>query len=338
MIKELMQHHLDNLAKPVGSLGRLEQLALQMADIQQRVPPLRGRKEVFVFAGDHGINEEGVSMYPQAVTRQMVNTFLAGHAGINVIARTCGCSITVIDAGIANDINHEGIITRKAGRGTENFRHTRAMGREALEASLSFGEETAGEAVSRECVITALGDMGISNTSSAAALAVASGCDEQLIIDRGTGISDKQLEHKRRVILESVSRHAPYTGPYDVMEKLGGFELAQMTGFILGLRGTGTACVIDGFPVTSAAYMAWLIDPSVREFLFAGHQSKVTGHRVLLDAMGLEPLVDLGMRLGEGTGAVIGAFLLDLSMAIAADMASFDDAKVTRSNGEEISY
>ncbi|MBI9106757.1 MAG: nicotinate-nucleotide--dimethylbenzimidazole phosphoribosyltransferase [Spirochaetales bacterium] len=330
-----MQNHLDNLTKPVGSLGKLEEYAMKMARIQNKVPPIIEKKAVYVIAGDHGINTSGVSMFPSEVTPQMVMNFVSGGAGINVLANHCGFEVKAVDAGVAADFDNPGIIDCKVAKGTKNFHEEEAMSDSELEKCLENGKRLAKSAVADGYQLTALGDMGISNTSSAAAMVVAAGLEADSIIDKGTGISDELLEKKRRIILESILKHAPYSGPMDIMRKLGGFELCTMAGFILGLKGRGVACMIDGFPVTSGAYMAWLIDPSVSDYLFAGHKSKVKGHKVMLDAMGLEPIVDFNMRLGEGTGAVIGGFMVELGVRISREMASFASAGVTNVDNEE---
>ncbi|WP_020611221.1 nicotinate-nucleotide--dimethylbenzimidazole phosphoribosyltransferase [Sediminispirochaeta bajacaliforniensis] len=337
-IRTAARKHLDGLTKPVGSLGKLEDFAVKMAEIQGKVVPESGKMGAFVIAADHGINEAGVSMYPKEVTKQMVANFTQNGAGINVLARHCGFDVFIVDAGIASDIELSQVIGCKVGYGTRNFHETEAMTADQLETCLANGKHLAEKAVADGYKILALGDMGISNTTTAAAMAIAGGLPAESIIDKGTGISSEMLDHKRRVILESVERHAPFSDAKDIMRKVGGFELATMAGFILGLKGKGCACMIDGFPVTAGAYMAWLMDNEVSSYLFAGHKSKVKGHAVMLDAMGLEAIVELDMRLGEGTGAVIGGFLVNLGIKIASEMASFDDAGVSQSTGKEENY
>jgi nicotinate-nucleotide--dimethylbenzimidazole phosphoribosyltransferase len=334
-LQKKMQGHLDNLTKPAGSLGRLEEFSMKMAKIQKKIPPVIEKKAVYVIAGDHGINASGVSMYPSEVTPQMVINFVNGGAGINVLANHCGFDVKAVDAGVAFDFDNNKIIDCKVAKGTKNFHETEAMSAEELEQCLENGKKLARQAVKEGYELTALGDMGISNTTSAAAMVIAAGLDADSIIDKGTGISDELLEIKRQIILESIEKHAPYNGPMDIMRKLGGFELCTMAGFILGLKDTGTACMIDGFPVTSGAYMAYMIDPSVSEYLFAGHMSKVKGHKIMLEKMGLEAIVDFKMRLGEGTGAVIGGFMVELGVKIAGEMASFASAGVTTAEDEE---
>lgn len=347
--------HLDNLTKPKGSLGRLEELGIQLAKVQGQVPPKPGKKAVFVIAGDHGVTDEGVSLFPKEVTAQMAINFLAGGAAINALARGCGFDVFAVDAGIVSDISignyhaHEcpesgplgpapGLLRMKAARGTANFARENAMTREVVDACLANGMALAERAELSGYRYVAIGDMGIGNTTAAAALLVASGFDPARIIDRGTGIDDETLARKYRVITGAVAARGPFASPLEILAAVGGLELATMTGLILGLKGRGIACLIDGFPVTSAAWMACAIDPSVKEYLFAGHQSKVKGHAVVLEALGLVPIVSFDMRLGEGTGAVIGGFILELAARAASQMATFETMGVARSIEDEENY
>ncbi len=354
-LEAAMRSHLDNLTKPRGSLGFLEDLAVRLASVQNRVPPEPGKKAVFVVAADHGITGEGVSLYPREVTAQMMVNFLSGGAAINAIASACGFDVFAVDAGIDGEVRTEGLpaheagedgrlgaspglIRAKAARGTRNFLREDAMSSDTLQRCLANGRRIAARAVLSGYRYVALGDMGIGNTTSAAALLVGSGFAPGEIVDRGTGIDDAALERKRRVIRDALAARGPFPGPMETLAAVGGLELATMTGIILGLKGTGTACVIDGFPVTSAAWMARLIDPSVTGYLFAGHLSKVRGHLPVLRSLGLEPIVDFGMRLGEGTGAVLGGFILELAARVASEMATFETMGVARSTGEERDY
>ena len=333
-----MQELLDNLTKPKGSLGDLEALSAKLAAVQNRIPPKIEKPEVFIFAGDHGVTQEGVSLYPQEVTRQMVMNFLEGGAGINVIARHCGFDVNIIDAGILNPIDDPRVIDCRIGSGTGNFAQGPAMTELQLETCLANGKSLAEDAANRGVDLAALGDMGIGNTSASAAVLAGVGIPLDDVVDRGTGIDESCLEHKREVIKNALDRHAPLRDVKDVLTKLGGFELAAMVGFILALEGKGIACMLDGFPVTSAAFLAWKTRKEVVSFLFPGHLSKVKGHKAVLDSMGLNPVLDLKMRLGEGTGAVIGGFLVMLSAKIAGEMASFNQAGVSRSSEDEENY
>ncbi len=229
------------------------------------------------------------------------------------------------------------MIDVRAGAGTRNFAREEAMSAAELEGCLGAGRRLAAGAAEEGYDLVCLGDMGIGNTSAAAALCLAAGLPGE-VIDRGTGIDEAALAHKSRVIAEAVSRHAPFAGPEDMMRKVGGFELAVMTGLILGLADRRIACVLDGFPVSAAALMAARMDPSCTGRLFAGHKSRVRGHALVLEELGLVPLADLDMRLGEGTGAVLGGRLIELAALLSAEMASFTGAGVSRSEGDEEDY
>lgn len=348
---------LDDLTKPKGSLGRLEDYAERLAVIQGAAPPLIRRKAAFVLAGDHGVTEEGVSLYPKEVTAQMVHNFMAGGAGINVLSRACGFELFAVDAGVDADFpawprRGEGVARNgaptpgffgmKAVRGTRNLAREPALSPAEFEACLEHGRELADFAAAEGYDIVALGDMGIGNTTSAAALLVAFGFDPEAIVDRGTGIDDGALERKRRVILEAVAARGPFAAGPEGAKAIGaafaGPELATAAGMILALKGRRIACMIDGFPITAAAALAWKIDPSVADYLFAGHLSKVKGHLPILRAMGLEPVVSLDMRLGEGTGAVIGGFVVELGAKIAGQMARFSELAVSKAVDEEKDY
>ncbi len=310
-----------------------------------------------MLAGDHGVTDEGVSLFPKEVTAQMMYNFMAGGAGINVLSRACGFDVYAVDAGVAGDLPDwprkgagstrsgapvPGFFSMKALRGTRNFAREPGMSPAEFQACLDNGRKLAEFAAAEGYDIVALGDMGIGNTTSAAALLVAFGFDPELIIDRGTGISDDMLEKKRRVILDAVKARGPFAsgeaGAAAIGAVFAGPEIATAAGVILGLKGTGIACMIDGFPITSGAALAWKLDPEVTGYLFAGHQSRVKGHRPVLDAMGLDPVVSLDMRLGEGTGAVIGGFIVELGARIAGEMARFSELAISAATADEKDY
>jgi nicotinate-nucleotide--dimethylbenzimidazole phosphoribosyltransferase len=344
-IAAAMWAHLDNRTKPRGSLGKLEEYCVRMAKIQRRVPPVIRKKGVYIFAGDHGVAEEGVSHYPQEVTYQMTLNFLAGGAGINVLAAGTGWEVTAVDAGVKGEFPKDAaasaknrFISAKIGAGSRNFCREPAMTPIETARALEKGRELAADAERQGYQLVAVGDMGIANTSTAAALLIAAGFAPEAIIDKGTGIDSAMLERKRRVVEDAVKRHSPPKNGEAILEKLGSFDIGMMTGFILGLAGRGIACVLDGFPVTSAAYMAYLINPGVTEYLFAGHRSKVAGHQPVLDALGLSPIVSLDLHLGEGTGAVIGGYIIELSVLTARNMASFDQAGISDNDKAEERY
>ncbi|WP_304226565.1 nicotinate-nucleotide--dimethylbenzimidazole phosphoribosyltransferase [Gracilinema caldarium] len=358
-IAQQMQKYLDNLTKPRGSLGRLEDLVVKFAALQARVPPRISKKAVYVFAADHGITAEGVSLYPQEVTYQMLLNILAGGAAINAMAGDASMDgesswdLIAVDAGVATDTTVDNsallklaealppgrrFLNKKIGAGTANFLHQKAMTAMELEEALAAGESLAEDAEKQGYELVAIGDMGIGNTSTAAALLVASGFHLDDVVDRGTGIDSATLNHKRDVIAQAVEKHRPFASPRDILQKVGGYDLAMMAGLILGLRNRKIGCMIDGFPVTSAAYMAYSMDKTVTDFLFAGHLSKVKGHKPVLAAMGLEPILDLGMHLGEGTGAVLAGYILELAVKTSNSMASFESAGISDSSHEEEKY
>ena len=344
-----MENHLNNLTKPRGSLGNLEDYCVKMAEIQKQVPPKIEKKGIYVFAGDHGIAAEGVSLYPQEVTRQMLLNILSGGAGINALAGGCGWEIITVDAGVLGDdfppdnqiqIKPPCSFLRERIRaGSRNNLREAAMSAAETGLALERGRMLAKDAAERGFDMTAVGDLGIGNTSTAAAMLVAAGFSAADVVDRGTGIDSAMLENKRRVVEEAARRaNAPGGDGEAILRELGSPDFAMMAGFILGLEGKGIACVLDGFPVTSAAYMAYLINPGIRKWLFAGHLSKVAGHKPVLERMGLEPIVSLNMRLGEGTGAVIGGHIVELGVLAARNMASFANAHVSDSGGAEEKY
>ncbi|HPE89289.1 MAG TPA: nicotinate-nucleotide--dimethylbenzimidazole phosphoribosyltransferase [Spirochaetales bacterium] len=335
---------LDDLTKPKGSLGRLEDYASKLAVIQGRVPPRVRRKAAFVLAGDHGVVSRGVSLYPKEVTAQMFANIMAGGAGINVLSRACGFDLFVVDAGVDADLpdypsggadGKPRYVPMKAVRGTKDFTVEPAFTENEFLQCLHNGQKLADLAVREGYDIVALGDMGIGNTTSAAAVLAGYGFDPDLVVDRGTGIDDAALERKRALITEAVAARGPYPTPESVGAAFAGPEIAMAAGVILGLKGKGVACMLDGFPITAGAVIAWKIDPNVTDYLFAGHQSRVKGHRPVLEALGLEPVVSLDMRLGEGTGAVIGGFIVELGARIAGEMSRFSEAAVSKASGEE---
>ncbi|MHC6204728.1 nicotinate-nucleotide--dimethylbenzimidazole phosphoribosyltransferase [Breznakiellaceae bacterium SP9] len=340
-INARMQAHLDNLTKPRGSLGNLEEYCLKMARIQGKVPPTVGKKGVYVFAGDHGIAGEGVSLYPAEVSRQMALNMFAGGAAINALAGGTHWELTVVDAGIAGEEFAPDselkprcrFLRRRIRSGSGNFAHESAMTEAQTQAALECGRELARDVKTQGYYMTAIGDLGIGNTSTAAAMMIAAGFSPQAMIDRGTEIGPQQLLHKQQVIKAAITRCGPLSSGEAILKEYGSPDFAMMAGFILGL--TGCACVLDGFPVTAAAYIASMINPRVRDWLFAGHLSKAGGHRHLLTALNLEPIVQLDMRLGEGTGAVIGGHIIELGMKASLEMASFAAAQVSDTDTKE---
>ncbi|WP_254063898.1 nicotinate-nucleotide--dimethylbenzimidazole phosphoribosyltransferase [Granulicella sp. S190] len=328
--------HLDVLTKPLGSLGRLEDLAAQMVSIRQEAFAEPLQKTVYVFAADHGITAEGVSAYPSEVTRQMVLNFLAHGAAINVLAKLHGVEMSVVDVGVDADFDGiEGLLHRKVRRGSRNMLREPAMSEQELIEALDTGWKLAGDAKAKGHTLTAVGEMGIGNTTAASAItALLTGKPIDRITGKGTGLSSEALQHKCRVIESVLRRHfgnaasAPCDA-FDVLRCVGGLEIAAMTGFILGAARNGIAVVVDGFISTAAAAIAFAISPQVRGYLFAGHQSEEPGHQALLEYIELSPILTLNMRLGEGTGAVLSMPIIESALCLYNQMATFKSAGVS---------
>jgi nicotinate-nucleotide--dimethylbenzimidazole phosphoribosyltransferase len=322
----------DALTKPQGSLGRLEQLSIQVAGISGKAMPRIEDKLVLVMAGDHGVVAEGVSAYPQEVTPQMVANFLNGGAAINVLAHHVGARMLVVDMGIAVPLPpHPNLIVKKIALGTRNIAIGPAMTRQqALEAILA-GAEIVNAQIETGMDILATGDMGIGNTTPSAAIAaVFTGRPEAEIAGRGTGVDDAGLQRKISVIQQAlqVNRPDPKDG-LDVLARVGGFEIGGLAGAILASAAHRCPVVIDGFISTAAAMIAVSLAPQTRDYLIAAHTSMELGHHLMMDWLGVEPLLDLQMRLGEGTGAALAISLVEAACKILTEMATFDEAGVS---------
>jgi len=327
------QTRLDNKTKPLGSMGRLEEFARRMAAISGNPEPDVAKKIIFVFAGDHGVTEEGVSAFPKEVTPQMVFNFLAGGAGINVLARHAGAEVRVVDVGVDYDFGDTaGLINRKVARGTRNFAKGPAMGEEEMLAALQVGIELADQCKAEGVALVGTGEMGIGNTTpSSAIIAAISGIPVQELTHRGTGINNQALENKIRIIEKGLALNQPDPGnPLDVLAKVGGLEIAAIAGLVLGCAANSLPVVIDGFISTAGALIASELHPNVRDYIFAAHESVEIGHRFMLERIGAEPILDLGLRLGEGTGAALAMTLIEAGVKILKEMATFDQAGVSR--------
>lgn len=327
----------DQLTKPPRSLGRLEEAGVRLAAIQQRERPTLGRAIVVVCAADHGVTAEGVSAYPAEVTRQMVGNFLGGGAAINQLAAIAGAEVRVVDAGVSAASPEHPALTVIAGRRCSgNIAGEPAMTRSEALDLLDAGRRLAREAADAGGTVLAVGDMGIGNTTAAAALTCALlGVSPEAATGRGTGVDENRRAHKVAVVARAIDRARgalgplPEADPVDVLAHLGGLELAAVAGVVLGGAEAGLPVVTDGFPVTSGALVAARIDPAVSGYLFAGHRSVEPGHARQLDALGLRPLLDLELRLGEGTGAVLAIPVLRAAAAVLAGMATFAEAGVS---------
>ena len=324
--------HLDALTKPLGSLGRLEDMAAQWFAIRCGMVTGPVSKAVYVFAADHGITAEGVSAYPSEVTRQMVLNFLSGGAAINVLARLNHVDVNVVDVGVDGDLaGHAGLAQYKVRRGSRNMLREAAMSEEELAAAISVGLTLAEAAFAKGNNLLAVGEMGIGNTTAASVMTAAlTGTPASLVTGRGTGLDSAAYDHKCRIVDAVVHRHfAQPTGAREILRCAGGLEIAAMTGMMLGAARRQIAIVIDGFISTAAAAIACGLAPAVRSYLFAGHQSQEPGHRVLLAHLNLEPILDLHMRLGEGSGAVLAMPVLEAAMRLYQEMATFASAGIS---------
>jgi nicotinate-nucleotide--dimethylbenzimidazole phosphoribosyltransferase len=322
----------DRLTKPPGSLGRLEEISVQLAGIIGNGRPQIHKKVAVVMAGDHGVVEEGVSAYPQVVTAQMVLNFVHGGAAINVLARQAGARLRVVDMGVASDLpSHDGLSIRKVGRGTHNLAKGAAMSRADAINSICTGISIAEEEIALGADLFATGEMGIGNTTSAAAIASAlTGESAEVFVGRGTGIDDVGLRRKLQTIRRGLAVNEPDgTDGLDTLGKLGGFEIGGLAGVILGAAAKRRAIIVDGFISTAAAMIAVSLAPRAREYLFASHLSTEDGHRRMLMWLGLEPLFDLHMRLGEGTGAVLAMGFIEAASRLLDEMATFEEAGVS---------
>ena len=321
----------DTLTKPQGSLGRLEELSITLAGIFMDPIPKINRKAVILAAGDHGVVAEGVSAYPQEVTPAMVGNFLAGGAAINVLARHVGASIVVLDAGVAADLPDDPAMRAvKIGRGTANMAIGPAMSREDAIKCIEAGIAAADEQIAKGADLIAFGDMGIGNTTPSSAItAVVTGADPSVTTGRGTGLDDPALAHKVEVVRRSIEVNKPDAKDgLDLLAKVGGFEIGMLAGAMLGTAAAHRPAVVDGFISGAAALIAWTLAPTLSHYLIASHQSVEPGHRIGMETMGLTPLLDMGMRLGEGSGATLALPIIEAAAKCLAEMATFADAGV----------
>jgi nicotinate-nucleotide--dimethylbenzimidazole phosphoribosyltransferase len=326
------QHRLDFKTKPRGSLGRLEDVACALAAIQGTDRPRAAEKAIVVMAGDHGVAEEGVSAYPQEVTAQMVANFAAGGAAINVLARQAGARVVVVDMGVKAPIpGLPGVRDLRVGPGTKNLARGPAMTRgeavRAIEAGIGVATALADEGVR----VLGIGEMGIANTTAASALtAVFTGLTPAEVTGRGTGIDDAAHARKVEVVTRALAVNRPdRSDPLGVLAALGGFEIAGLAGVVLGAASRRVALVMDGFIASAAALAAARIAPRAAEVLLASHRSVETGHRAILGTLGKRPLLDLELRLGEGTGAALAFHLVEAAVRVLEEMATFESAGVS---------
>ena len=322
---------LDSLTKPLGSLGRLESVAAQVCAVQGTLAPVITQPVAIVFAADHGVAERGVSAYPRAVTEQMVKNFLSGGAAINVLARLQGMDLWIVDAGVDGDCGtHPRLIGAKIRRGTRDFTVEAAMSAEECRDAMWRGRLIVEEVVPRGGNTVVLGEMGIGNTAAAALLLHGlTGLPLSDCIGRGTGLDDQGLERKRAILASAFQRRAEPQDPVELLGEFGGYEIAMLTGAVLGAAAYRHVIIVDGFTVSVAAALAARIDPKVLDYCIFGHCSAEYAHRALLGHLRVQPLLDLGMRLGEGTGAAIALSVVRAAVALFTQMATFEGAGVS---------
>jgi nicotinate-nucleotide--dimethylbenzimidazole phosphoribosyltransferase len=328
----------NTLTKPHGSLGRLEELSIQLAGIKGTPTPKLEHKSIIVMAADHGVAAETVSLYPQEVTRQMVLNFLKGGAAINVLAGQIGARVIVVDMGVKGGFQPlPGLLCKMIDFGTQNMTQGPAMTRQQAVDAIEAGIQTVEAEMAKRVDIIGTGDMGIGNTTASSAIFSAiSGKQPKKITGRGTGVGDRQLAHKIKVIERALSINKPNPkDPLDVLSKVGGFEIAGLVGVILAGAAYRIPVVLDGFISGAAALVAIGLSPQAKDYLIAAHLSAEAGHEALLQLLGLNPLLNLNMRLGEGTGALIGIFLADAAARTLSQMATFAQAGVSEAKQME---
>lgn len=321
---------IDQKTKPPGALGQLEALALQIALIQQTDTIAIKKPLMLVFAGDHGIADEGVSIAPSSVTQQMVKNFLAGGAAINCFCRSNNLPLKVVDAGIKYEITPQpdGLINQRIAAGTANFAQQPAMSRAQAEQALALGAELAQGEIADGCDLLAFGEMGIGNSSSAAAiLAAISGASATECVGLGTGINAAQLAKKIALVEQALARITD-PSPLNVLAEVGGFEIAQICGAMLATAAEQKIILVDGFIATAAALLAVKLQPNARDYMIFAHQSEEAGHQLMLKLLSAQPLLNLGLRLGEGTGAALALPVLRAAVSFYNEMATFESAGV----------
>ena len=335
--RERAKERLDQLTMPHWALGRLMDLAMDLAGISRSLTPSVDRKAIVTMAGDHGVVAEGVSKYPQEVTPQMVHNFVNGGAGINALARQAGARVVVVDMGVAADMSDlaasGSIISKKIAPGTGNIARGPAMTREQARAAVEAGIAIANE-LGDTVDLFGTGDMGIGNTTpSAAIVAAITDTEVEEVTGRGTGLDDAQLAHKIDVIRQALSINKPDPDDgLDVLAKVGGYEIGGIAGLILGAAAQNKPVLIDGYISTAGALIAAALAPTVKEYIIAAHRSVEQGHRIMHEHLGCEPLLDLNLRLGEGTGAALALNLVEAARAILVEVATFEEAAVSESD------
>lgn len=326
-----LQKKIDLKIKPLGSLGKLEKIALQIGRIQNTLSPKLKKMTMLVFAGDHGINEEGVSAFPQEVTYQMVKSFLSGGGGISVFTKQHGIDIKVVDAGVKYDFDpHPNIIISKIAKSTKNFLYEPAMTKKQCFSAIEKGAEIVKNIHKNDCNIVGFGEMGVSNTSpSSVILSILCDIPIEDCVGKGGGICHERLSKKRKILKQAINNNKKSKEPLDVLITFGGFEIAMMTGAMLKAAELKMTLVIDGFINTSALLLASRLYPNIIDYCIFSHKSNEKAHINMLKELNVDPLLDLGLRLGEGTGAAISYPLIESAVIFLNEMASYEDGTVS---------
>lgn len=346
------QARLDSLTKPKDSLGRLEEFAKRLVGISGQTMPIIGKKVIFTFAGDHGVADEGVSAFPKEVTREMVLNFIRGGAGINVLARHIGADVVVVDIGVDHDFTKDpdiptlhtcgsggkigfgkqgtAFVVNKCVHGTKNMAHGPAMTRQEAQQCLKIGIELAEEYVKQGYTMFGTGDMGIANTTpSSAIIAVLTGKPVAEVTGKGTGIDDKTFQHKVKVIEQAIAFNRPDPqDPLGVLAAIGGAEIGGIAGLIIGCAIHHVPVVVDGLISGAGALIAYSLEPATKDYMFMAHNSVEQGHRAVHEMIGLKPILDLSLRLGEGTGAALAMPVIEAGLKLYKEMATFEEAGV----------
>ncbi|WP_431809344.1 nicotinate-nucleotide--dimethylbenzimidazole phosphoribosyltransferase [Brevibacillus agri] len=328
---EQTRQHVDQLTKPLGSLGRLEELAVELAAMTGETFPVVTPPGVLVFAADHGVAAEGVSAYPQEVTAQMLLNLVNGGAGINVFARQIGAMQKFVDVGVAVEVEAPGVINRRIRAGSGNMLKEAAMSADEAQRTLAVGIELAEQIIDEGAKVLIVGEVGIGNTTaSSAILSALTGADPDEIVGRGTGLDDAGWQRKKAVVREALALHRPDANePLDVLAKVGGLEIGAMAGAMIGAASRRVPVLMDGFIATVAALLAVRLAPAVADYLIAGHRSQEPGHAFVLNVLGKQPLLDLNLRLGEGSGAAVAFSIVEASSRMVREMATFASAGVS---------
>ena len=328
--KKEAAERLDKLVKPIGSLGKLEDIAVKISGITGKQKNSFEKKVTIIMASDNGVAEEGVSAAPQAVTALMTINFLKGITGVCVLSKHAGADIRVVDIGVGSDLEYPGLINRKVRKGTSNMAKGPAMSKEEAISAIETGIEMVSQLVKEGYNLFGTGEMGIGNTSTASAVAMAFlGCSAEEAVGKGVGLTEEGYASKKSVIERAISINKPDTyDPIDVLSKVGGFDIAGMTGCFLGAAYCRVPIVIDGFISAAAALAAYRINPLVRDYIIPSHLSAEPGYSLVINEIGLEPLLDLNMRLGEGSGCPLAFNIIEAAEAIISDMATFEEATI----------